>query len=288
MSDRYLGLDAWSSAEIFEAMIEGQMAAIAAVRAASSVLTEAADRAAGRLRRGGRLVYVGAGTSGRLAVQDGAELTPTFGWPFERMVLAMAGGEPALLRSQEGVEDDEQAGRDVMAANRVDGDDVVLGVAASGRTRYTIAALEAARATGALTIGMANNPATPVIEVAEFGVLLDTGPEVIAGSTRMKAGTAQKAALNLFSSLVMIRLGHVHDGLMVDVQSLNQKLVKRTEAMVMRLTGCSQAEARIALDQTEGHVKSAALVARGLSAAEARAALERAGGYLRKALAELG
>ncbi|HYF52749.1 MAG TPA: N-acetylmuramic acid 6-phosphate etherase, partial [Salinarimonas sp.] len=242
-----------------------------------------------RLRRGGRLVYAGAGTSGRLAVQDGAELTPTFGWPAERLVFLLAGGERALLHPVERAEDSAEDGAREARARGLSPDDALVAVAASGATPYTLGALREARAVGALAIGIANNPGTPILEEADHGILLDTGPEGIAGSTRMKAGTAQKVALNLLSSLVMIRLGHVHDGLMVDVQAVNAKLERRSEAMLVHLTGCAPETAREALSRAGGHVKLAVvLVEAGTDVPQAREALARAGGRLRDALALLG
>ena len=197
-----------------------------------------------RLDNGGRLIYAGAGTSGRLAVQDGAELIPTFNWPKERLLLLMAGGKDALLRSAENAEDETGHAAMLIQHHRIAAPDVVIAVAASGTTPFTLACLREAKRRGALTIGIANNRDTPILEEADCSIWLDTGPEPIAGSTRMKAGTAQRVALNLLSSLVMIRLGRVHDGLMVDVQATNAKLARRSETILRRLTGRSEAEVR--------------------------------------------
>jgi len=202
--------------------------------------------------------------------------------------LIMAGGDAALLRSVEGVEGDEAAAELAAKAQNFTTDDVLISIAASGTTRFPRRVQAIAREVGALTIAMANNRDAPLLHEAEHAVLLDTGPEAIAGSTRMKAGTAQKVALNLFSTLVMVRLGRVHDGLMVDVQALNAKLVVRTMRMLQQLTGCDEAAARDALTKANGHVKTAVLVVRGLSADQARASLARVDGSLRQALAELG
>jgi N-acetylmuramic acid 6-phosphate etherase len=287
MSPRYLGIDTWPTGDILEAMAEGQLAAAAAVRAALPALGAAAEAAVARLKQGGRLVYVGAGTSGRIAVQDGAELPPTFNWPADRLVLIMAGGEAALLRSIEGAEDDEGAAAAAVSAHRIAAGDVVVAIAASGATRFTRRVQALARQAGALTIGVANNRDAPLLAEAEHALLLETGPEVIAGSTRMKAGTAQKAALNLLSSLIMIRLGRVHDGLMVDMQAMNRKLVDRAERMVRHVTGVDATAARAALDRSGGHVKTAVLVARGLTPEAAHAALAAADQSLRAALRTL-
>ncbi len=288
MSPRTIGLDTWATGDILDAMVEGQLAAIAAVRTALPALGAAAEAALPRLRATGRLVYVGAGTSGRIAVQDGAELPPTFNWPLDRLVLIMAGGEPALIRSVEGAEDDQQAAAAAVAAHRLGPADVVVAVAASGTTPFTRKVQALAREAGALTIAIASNRDAPLLKESEHPVLLETGAEVIAGSTRMKAGTAQKAALNLLSSLIMVRLARVYDGLMVDMQATNVKLVGRAERMVRHITGVDAATARAALDRSGGHVKAAVLVARGLAPEAARAALTAAQQDLRAALRALG
>ena len=285
VSQRYSGLDAWEPSEILDALIEGQLAAVAAVRGARSAMEDAAIAIEARLRNGnGRLIYAGAGTSGRLAVQDGAELPPTFSWPRERLLLLIAGGDEALVHSVEGAEDESERGAEIIRRHQVGQDDVLLGVAASGTTPFTLACLTEARARGALTVGIANNPGTPLLTQADHGIWLDTGPEAIAGSTRMKAGTAQKITLNLLSSLVMIRMGRVFDGLMVDVQATNAKLVRRSENMLMHLTDHGRAEVRDALKRAGGSVKLAVLLLQGCDVAEAEAALYRAGGQLRAAL----
>ncbi len=281
---RYHGLDAWPSRDILDVFVEGQMAAIAAVRAAVPQIEAAAEAVTKRMRDGGRLVYVGAGTSGRLALLDGVELMPTFDWPDDRVVYLIAGGEKALTRAVEGAEDDREAGRRDIQNAKVTAKDAVIAVAASGTTPYTIAAIEAGRAAGALGIGIANNPAAPLLAAAELPILLDTGAEAIGGSTRMKAGTAQKATLNLLSSLVMTRLGRVHDGYMVDLRATNIKLRKRSERMLMEMTGASESAARDALQRCAGRVKPAVLVIGGLSPEAADKALAQTGGSLRLAL----
>src|SRR5688500_7340297 len=269
VSPRYGGIDAWEPAEVLEAMIEGQLASVAAVRAARRSIERAALAMEARLRRGGRLAYAGAGTSGRLAAQDGAELTPTFSWPQERVLFLLAGGEGALIQAVEGAEDRPEHGAELVRQNDLGAADVLLALAASGTTPFTLACLREAKGRGALTIGIANNHNTPLLTEADHGIWLDTGPESIAGSTRMKAGTAQKATLNLLSSLVMIRLGHVYGGLMVDVQASNKKLVRRSENMLMHLTGRSREEVREALARADGSVKLAALLLQGCTTGEA-------------------
>jgi len=264
-------------------MIEGQFAAVAAVHAARPALERAALAIEERLRAGGRLIYAGAGTSGRLAVQDGAELMPTFSWPSERLLLLMAGGDDALLRAVEGAEDTPDEAAALIYRHRIDAKDVLIAVAASGSTPFTLACLREAAVRGALTVGIANNADTPLLNEAEHPVWLDTGAEPIAGSTRMKAGTAQRVALTLLSSLVMIRLGRVYEGLMVDVQPSNRKLVRRSEAILAQLTGHSRDQVRDALRQAKGSVKLALLLLEGRSLDEARGALDTASGDLRAA-----
>ena len=287
-SPRYSDIDRWEPVDILHALIEGQMAAVAAVRPALPAIEHAAAAMEERLRVGGRLIYAGAGTSGRLAVQDGAELIPTFNWPHDRLLLLMAGGKDALLRSSEGAEDETGHAARLMQQHGVGAADVSIAVAASGTTPFTLACLREAKRRGALTIGIANNRETPILQEADCPIWLDTGPEPIAGSTRMKAGTAQRVALNLLSTLVMIRLGRVHDGLMVDVQAMNAKLIERGEKILHRLSGRGDDEIRAALQRAGGNIKVAMLLLQGCNTQEAASLLERAGGRLRTALKFIG
>jgi N-acetylmuramic acid 6-phosphate etherase len=270
-------LDTYDTAALVDALVADQAQAALAVRAAGAALAQAVDAAAPRLAAGGRLVYVGAGTSGRLGLLDSVELNPTFSWPRERSPALLAGGERALLQAVEGAEDNrEQAAADI-AALQLTMNDVVLVLAASGTTPYAIAAAETARNTGALTVGYANNPGAPLLAACEIGVLLDTGPEVISGSTRLKAGTAQKIALNTFSSAVMVRLHKVYGNLMVDVRATNAKLVKRALRLTVLATGADEAVARAALDACGQRVKVAIVMLKaGLDAAAAEQALHAA------------
>ncbi|WP_353644466.1 N-acetylmuramic acid 6-phosphate etherase [Mesorhizobium sp. WSM2239] len=287
ISPRYLNLDSWSTDEIVAAMYEGQLSAAAAVRGALNDIAAAVDDAVPALERGGRIVYAGAGTSGRIAVQDGTELPPTFGWPADRIVYAMAGGLGALVESVEGAEDDKEAGSAAMADAGVGPDDVVIAIAASGATPFTIGALRAASAAGAVTIALANNAGAPLFEVARHRILVETGTEVIAGSTRMKAGTAQKIVLNLFSSAVMVRLGRVYLGLMVHMRASNAKLRQRAEGMVSQIVGCEAKDAARLVEQAKGDVKTAVLLGFGLELEEAAKVLQRHKGSLRHAVDEL-
>ena len=287
-SPRYSEIDSWEPGDALDAMIEGQFAAVAAVRAARGSIEKAAHAMEARLRYRGRLVYVGSGTSGRLAVQDGAELMPTFSWPLERLLLVMAGGPNAFTRSIEGAEDKADDGVQLMREYRVDTNDVVIAVAASGTTPFTVACLREAKGCGALTIGIANNRGTPILRESDHPIWLDTGSEPIAGSTRLVAGTAQKITLNLLSSLLMILLGRVYGGLMVDLQASNEKLLRRSEDMLIRLTRCSRDQARDALGRARGSVKIAVMLLSGCDLERAKALLDRADGQLRKALTLIG
>jgi N-acetylmuramic acid 6-phosphate etherase len=283
-SPRYSGIDLWDPADVLDAMIEGQFAAVAAAREARFALERAVAAIETRLKHAGRLVYVGAGTSGRLAVQDGAELVPTFNWPQDRLLLLIAGGRDALLRSVEGAEDEVEHGARIVRQHAIDERDALIAVAASGTTPFTLACLREAKRRGALTVGIANNRDTPILNEADHAIFLDTDAEPIAGSTRMKAGTAQRIALNMLSSLLMIRLGRVYEGLMVDVQAVNQKLVRRSEEMLLKLTARSLEDVRQALQQANGNVKLAVLLLRGCDMQKAQALLDLAHGELRAAL----
>lgn len=260
------------------------MAAVAALSGTISIIAAASDAAAARLQRGGRLVYIGAGTSGRIAIQDGVELAPTFGWADDKIVFLMAGGPDALMVSVEGAEDDEDAARrDIKRAN-VGPNDVAITVAASGRTPYSCAALDAARSTGALTIAIANNPDTPLLTLADYGILVDTGSEVVAGSTRMKAGTAQKAALNLLSTAIMVSLGRVYRGRMVAMNVSNTKLQSRATAMIADLAEVPVTTAQKALVAADRDIRRAVLISRGHAPDAAQALLQAHEGNLRSAL----
>lgn len=232
-------LDQLNNADAIAVMLDNQAGAISALKAASSSLDAAIMAMAERLKLSstGRIIYIGAGTSARIGVQDGVELTPTFNWPQDRLDYIIAGGMEALMQSVEGAEDAAEAGQKAAASAAITEQDVVIGLAASGTTVFTIAVLTAARQMGALTIGIANNRATPLLSAAEYPILLDTGGEALAGSTRMKAGTAQKICLNTISTLVMARLGRIKHGLMVAMQPTNAKLVRRKQQMDSYLSG---------------------------------------------------
>jgi len=287
VDSRFIDLDAWSLASAMEAMWEGQLAAVAAVGRALPAITAATDAAKEALGDRGRLIYVGAGTSGRVAVQDGAELPPTFAWPPERLRFIIAGGESALIASVEGAEDDVADAVKQIDDVRLSPHDVVIAVAASGTTPFTVAALQQAGTYGIVTIGVANNPGTALLTSAKYPVLVETGRELIAGSTRMKAGTAQKVVLNLISTGIMLRLGRVFRGMMVNMQTTNTKLKLRAELMVTQIAGCDQAQAACALEQADGDIKLATLMVLGYEKAEAEGLLASHNGNLRRVFAEL-
>jgi len=284
---RFADLDAWPLTSAMEAMWEGQLAAIAAVGHALPAITAATEAARTALGDCGRIVYVGAGTSGRVAVQDGAELTPTFAWPNERVRFIVAGGDSAFVTSIEGAEDDVEDAVTQINASQLTAHDVVIAVAASGTTPFTVAALHQAATFGAVTIGVANNPATALLASAKFPILVETGRELIAGSTRMKAGTAQKVVLNLISSGIMLRLGRVYRGMMVNMQPTNAKLKRRAEAMVAQIAHCDPSHATRSLERAEGDIKAAVLLALGFDKMDAETVLKNCGGNLRRVFAEL-
>ncbi len=287
ISQRYLDLDTWPAVDQVKALYEAQLAAVAALGPALSAIALAVEQAAPRLRRGGRIIYAGAGTSARIGVQDGAELLPTFNWPSEQVAFAIAGGEAALLRAVENAEDSAEDGSRRIDEIGVGANDVVIGIAASGATPYTLGVVKTARSRGALTIGIANNPGSQLLAISDHAVLIDTGEEPIAGSTRLKAGTAQKVALNLFSTAVMMQLGKVYRGMMVHMLPTNEKLRHRSEQMVVKITGCVPRIASDALSKARGDVKAAVLIASGLDQEAAVTLIARNAGNLRAAMSEL-
>lgn len=286
-SERFGNIERWSARDAVEAMIEGQLAAVAAVRPLTGRIADAATQASERLAERGRLIYVGAGTSGRVAVQDGVELYPTYGWPNERLAFLVAGGPKALVESAEGAEDDNMAGTREIEQIALGWNDVVIGVAASGKTPYTIAALEAAQRRRALTIGVVNNPDAPLLEVADYAMVAHTGSEVIAGSTRMKAGTAQKAILNALSTAIMLRLGRVYNGLMVNMVISNEKLRHRGAQIIHQIAGIPLAQARDTLAEAHDNLPLGVLMGFGLDKNQALALLQDNRGHLGASIATL-
>ncbi|MFJ5264283.1 N-acetylmuramic acid 6-phosphate etherase [Streptomyces sp. NPDC088387] len=248
-------------------------------------IAAAVDAIAERMARGGRLLYAGAGTAGRLGVLDASECPPTFNTDPTQVVGLIAGGPPALVTSVEGAEDSAELARADLETLGLTADDTVVGVSASGRTPYAVGAVEYARGRGALTVGLACNPHSALAEAAEHGIEVVVGPELLTGSTRLKAGTAQKLVLNMLSTITMIRLGKTYGNLMVDVRASNDKLRARSRRIVALATGATDAEIESALTATDGEVKPAILtILANVDAPTATHLLKTANGHLRTAL----
>ncbi|MFD9130683.1 N-acetylmuramic acid 6-phosphate etherase, partial [Kitasatospora sp. NPDC059571] len=279
------GLDRLPTAELAALMNAEDATVPAAVGRRLPEIAAAVDAIAERLARGGRLVYAGAGTAGRLGVLDAAECPPTFGTDPGQVVALMAGGARAVTEAVEGAEDDRKAAVADLAGIALTPDDVVLGVSASGRTPYAVAAVEHARALGALTVGLACTDGSDLGAAAEHPIEVVTGPELLTGSTRLKAGTAQKLVLNMVSTLTMIRLGRTYGNLMVDLRATNEKLRARCHRIVTLATGADPGAVDRALAAAGGEVKPAVLtLLTGRPPAEAAALLAEHGGRLREAL----
>ena len=278
------GLQARPAAVVLADLLAAQAAALAKVAVALPALEAAADAAAMALQSGGKLGYAGAGSSGLMALADCLELVGTFGLPPDRTPMLFAGGADALLHMIGSVEDDPALALADLDRAQLGAGDMVLVLSASGRTPYALEVARAAQARGVTVAGFANVPGAPLLALADLPVLIETGPEVITGSTRMGAATAQKLALNMLSVLVGIRLGHVHDGFMVNLVADNAKLIDRAARIVAAVAGVSRADADLALTATDGAVKPAILVAGGMSPAVAQAALKASGGHLSAAM----
>jgi N-acetylmuramic acid 6-phosphate etherase len=283
--EAYADLDLRSTQELVELLNDEDATVPAAVRAAVPSLTEAIDAIVERLEQGGRLVYVGAGSSGRLAAVDAAECEPTFGLTNGQVVAVVAGGAEALAVAQEAAEDDADAGASDLAAIDVGLADAVVAISASGATPYVLGAARAARAAGALTVGVVCVPDSQLGAVVDHEVAAVVGPEVIAGSTRMKAGTAQKLILNTISTVSMVRLGKTFGNLMVDVVASNEKLRARARRAVAQSTNATDDEVEAALEAAGGDAKVAIVsLLSGLDTEAARARLDAAGGVVRRSL----
>lgn len=281
---RSAGLDALPTADLLLLMSEEDERAVRAVRAQSGRIAALVEDVALRFRAGGRLIYVGAGTSGRLGVLDASECPPTFLVDPSRVVGIIAGGDAALRRSSESLEDDPDGARSELERLDVGQLDTVIGLTAGGTTPYPLGAIEIARSRGALT-ALVTCGTVPAHFVADHVIHIETGPEVLAGSTRLKAGTATKLVLNMISTALMVRMGKVHDGLMVDVSTTNDKLRDRAARIVVRLTGESREDAFALLDEAGGRVKTAVIMrSLRVSRGEAEARLEASDGSLRGAL----
>ena len=278
-------LDSLSAFEIVN-LINSEDAKIAgAVAEVSGSIAQAIEVIADRLSRGGRLIYVGAGTSGRLGILDAVECPPTFNTEPELVIGLIAGGPEGLVRAVEGAEDSREMGRQDLQEIALGDLDVVVGIAASGRTPYVRGALDYARDTGAFAIGFSCNQGAEIIDHADLSIIPVVGPEVLSGSTRLKAGTATKMVLNMLTTGAMVRLGKTYSNLMVDLQATNAKLGERAQGIVAAVTACTRAEARVLLGRCNGEVKTAIVVQNlNMSPGEARARLSSVKGHLRKAL----
>jgi N-acetylmuramic acid 6-phosphate etherase len=284
-STQHTELDLYSVEELVDALVDDQALALQAVKAASAQISAAVAAMAPRIVAGGRLIYVGAGTSGRLGILDSVELYPTFSWPHQRAVALLAGCLGAMFEAVEGAEDDRNKGAADLRLLYPNYNDVILLVAASGTTPYVLGALQAARTVGSLTVGIANNVGTPLLAGADHGICLDTGAEIISGSTRLKAGTAQKIVLNTLSSALMVRLHKVYGNLMVDMHATNAKLIERALRLTMHVTGAEADLAGEALAQCQYQVKVAiVMLLKSQTAADAQSLLDHHAGNVRAAL----
>ncbi|WP_285726991.1 N-acetylmuramic acid 6-phosphate etherase [Psychromicrobium xiongbiense] len=285
--DRYSGIDRMSVAELAATMNQADASVPAAVERALPSIVPAIEAAAERMERGGRLIYVGAGSPGRIGILDASECPPTYGTSPETVFAIMAGGTDAFVTPIEGAEDDALAGAAEIDAAGVGPLDTVVGIAASGRTPFVVAAVSRARELGAAAVGLSCNPGSALSASAEYPIEVVVGPEVVSGSTRLKAGTAQKLVLNMFSTIVMVRLGKTYGNLMVDVKATNLKLVERAARIVCTITGVSREQGIAALEANDFSVKRAVVQIRlGVDAGETETLMARAGGRLRRALGE--
>lgn len=282
---KYGALDTFTSLEIVQALNQEDQTVAARVAQALPVIARVVDEVARSLAEGGRLIYVGAGTSGRLGVLDAAECPPTFGVDYDTIIAVIAGGDKAVRQAVEDAEDDAQKGRADVQNLDLKPKDCLLGISASGRTPYVLGALHEARGQGLLTVALSNNLNSKIGKVADIAIEIETGPEVLSGSTRLKAGTAQKLVLNMISTAVMVKLGKVYQNLMVDMRPTNAKLVYRAELMIAKSCRCSYEEAVQLFEQTQGNVKAAIVMhERHVDYETAIALLNTHQGIVRKAL----
>ncbi len=260
-----------------------------AVEAIVPQIAQVVDAITSAFSKGGRLIYCGAGTSGRLGILDASECPPTFGTPRSQVVGLIAGGHTAILQAVENAEDNVEQGAQDLKDIDFNANDVLVGIAASGRTPYVLGALAYAKQQGAFSAALTCNPNSPMSQAADVALTPVVGPEVVTGSSRMKAGTAQKLVLNMLTTGAMIRSGKVYGNLMVDVEATNQKLVQRQINIVKQATDCDDATAQQALNACQGHCKTAiVMVLAGLDASEAKALLKQNSGFIRNALRDAG
>ncbi|KAA8785674.1 N-acetylmuramic acid 6-phosphate etherase [Paenibacillus sp. 4624] len=282
-------MDQLPSAEIMELINREDRRIAELIQPLIPVIAQAADRIVASFQSGGRLFYVGAGTSGRLGILDASECPPTYGTPPSMVQGIIAGGFRAIKDPVEGAEDSEEAGETDLKQHELRVNDVVVGIAASGRTPYVLGAMNYARQLGAVVIGVSNNADTPMSILSDVSIEAVMGPEVVMGSTRMKAGTAQKMILNMLTTTAMIRLGKVYRNFMVDLNPSNEKLVHRAKRMIQLATGAQENEIEQAFTAANGHVKTAiVMLMADVDAAEAGRRLENADGFVRHAIAGSG
>lgn len=286
---RSADLDVMETEDILALMNDEDAGIAACVRKALPAVARAVETIAAKLRAGGRLIYVGAGTSGRLALLDALECPPTFGTTPEQVQTLIAGGEQALTNPIESAEDDEEAGERDVRRLGVNGRDCIVGISASGRTPYCIGAMQAAKKAGAAVVSLSCNAGSAMGAVADIDIAVPVGPEVVAGSTRLKAGTAQKMVLNMLSTASMIRTGRVYRNLMVDMIPSNYKLRQRARQIVVTATGADEAAAEAALEASSWRIKTAIVaILAGVSPDRADVLLKEAGGFVRRAIEAKG
>ncbi|MCY0904860.1 N-acetylmuramic acid 6-phosphate etherase [Arthrobacter sp. H14-L1] len=284
-NDQHDDLAAMSTAELVRAMNGEDAKVVPAIAGSTAAIARSIDAIAARMARGGRLIYLGAGTPGRIGILDASECPPTFGTDPSQVVGIIAGGSRAIRAAVEDAEDDTAAGAADIAALEICGLDCVIGISASGRTPYVIAAVQAAAAAGAFTVGLACNAGSPLGRAAEIALEIEVGPEFLTGSTRLKAGTVQKLVLNMISTITMIRLGKTYRNLMVDLRATNEKLRARSERTVVRATGTDPVTAAAVLESVAGSVKAAILVIMtGLPPEQASGLLAKHAGHLQQAI----
>ncbi|MET3520926.1 N-acetylmuramic acid 6-phosphate etherase [Mesorhizobium abyssinicae] len=284
---RTMDIDLLPTADVLRRINDEDKGVAAAVEKVIPEIAMAVDRIVQAFQKGARLIYIGAGTSGRLGVLDASECPPTFGVPEDMVIGLIAGGAEALVRAAEGAEDDPKQGAEDLRDIVLTADDVVVGIAVSGRTPYVIGGLNYAKDVGATTVALSCNPRSTIAGIADIAISPVVGPEVLTGSTRLKSGTAQKLVLNMLTTASMIRIGKSYQNLMVDLNPSNKKLVARAVRIIMQTTGCTAQQARQALEATDKDVKLAILmVITGMGVEDAREALGKAGGFLRKVISE--
>jgi len=282
---RSMNLDSLSTEEIVRLINSEDKLVPLAVEKEIPYIVQAVELIVESLKHGGRLIYFGAGTSGRLGVVDASECPPTFGTDPSMVIGVMAGGPAAMFRSQEGAEDNEEQARKDVDVHAIGSKDTVCGIAASRRTPYVVSAVQHARERGAKTIYVTTNPRSDFNLTVDVAICPEVGPEVLMGSTRMKSGTAQKLVLNLLTTTTMVRLGKVYENMMIDLQLTNRKLVERSKRIIMMATGVDYPVAAAVLEKAGGHVKTAIVMIRaGVSAELARERIARADGFVRRAI----